>query len=244
MKKVLLLLLFLDFVLTLSAQTRNVTTFLGIPVDGTQTSMVQKLKAKGFRYDSARKCLTGEFNGLPSDIMVVTNRNKVWRIMVADRNPMSETDIKIRFNNLCTQFAANDKKYSFPNFEYKDYTIPDDESILMETTLHNKRYEAVFWQGSLKDTACIKKDAYDEAMQIWRDNYGSLTKEQIDSISYEDAKKQYSDALVKLFGILAEKYSMRPVWFMISKDDYDVLRPYRILMYYDNEYNHSNGEDL
>lgn len=29
---------------------KDVTQFLGIPVDGTKTEMVQKLKAKGFKY--------------------------------------------------------------------------------------------------------------------------------------------------------------------------------------------------
>lgn len=32
---------------------KDVTQFLGIPVDGTKTEMVQKLKAKGFKYKIA-----------------------------------------------------------------------------------------------------------------------------------------------------------------------------------------------
>lgn len=39
----------------------DVTTFLGIPVDGTVSSMKQKLIAKGFKQDS--NMLSGQFNG-------------------------------------------------------------------------------------------------------------------------------------------------------------------------------------
>lgn len=38
----------------------------------------------------------------------------------------------------------------------------------------------------------------------------------------------------------SEAVSKRSVWFMINED----YGEYRILMYYDNEYNHANGEDL
>lgn len=38
----------------------------------------------------------------------------------------------------------------------------------------------------------------------------------------------------------AEDFAKRSVWFMIDER----YGEYRILMYYDNEYNHANGEDL
>ena len=41
--------------------------------------------------------------------------------------------------------------------------------------------------------------------------------------------------------VAIELYQKKSVWFMISKDGYD---EYSILMYYDNEYNHADGEDL
>lgn len=40
----------------------DVTTFLGIPVDGTKTAFIQKLKAKGFITDNIYD-LKGQFNG-------------------------------------------------------------------------------------------------------------------------------------------------------------------------------------
>ncbi len=62
----------------------DVTKFLGIPVDGTKSEMINKLLNKGFtrtKYD--RDVLTGEFNGMNVNIMVQTINNKVWRIIVA-----------------------------------------------------------------------------------------------------------------------------------------------------------------
>lgn len=52
---------------------KEVTKFLGIPVDGYKSEMIQKLKAKGYKYNSTTDCLEGEFNGIDVGIMVVTN---------------------------------------------------------------------------------------------------------------------------------------------------------------------------
>lgn len=75
----------LTFLLLLSVAAwaqKDVTRFLGIPVDGTKSEMIRKLKEKGFRsssYDS--DILEGEFNGRDVSIHVATNNNKVYRIM-------------------------------------------------------------------------------------------------------------------------------------------------------------------
>lgn len=124
MKKSIFTLLISLFALNAVAQ-RDVTKFLGIPVDGTKTEMIRKLKAKGFKsttYD--REVLEGEFNGYDVTVHIVTNNNKVWRIGVADKNYTNETAIKIRFNNLCQQFQQN-KKYINP---LGDQTINDYEA--------------------------------------------------------------------------------------------------------------------
>ena len=64
---------------------KNVTQFLGIPIDGTKTAMIQKLKAKGFTYDTKNDVLNGQFNGREVILGVVTNNNKVYRIMCYSR---------------------------------------------------------------------------------------------------------------------------------------------------------------
>ena len=121
----------------------DVTKFLGIPVDGTKAEMIAKLKAKGFtstEYD--KDILEGEFNGRDVQIHVVTNKNKVYRIMVADKNFVNESSIKIRFNTLCRQFENNSKYTSFG----VDYSIPDDENISYNMSVKKKRYQASYFQ--------------------------------------------------------------------------------------------------
>ena len=75
MRKLLLFLSLFSF-LTISAQ-RDVTKFLGIPVDGSKTDMIQKLKSKGFDYISKSDMLTGQFNDYNVEISIVTNNNRV-----------------------------------------------------------------------------------------------------------------------------------------------------------------------
>lgn len=147
MKKLMSIVMLLAVTAALHAQ-KSVTQFLGIPVDGTKSEMIRKLKAKGFessRYD--KEVLEGEFNGQDVMVYVVTNNNKVYRIMVADANLTDEAQIKIRFNNLCDQFK-NNRKY----FCSGDYKIPEDEDISYEMAVKAKEYQALFLQMHPNDT--------------------------------------------------------------------------------------------
>ena len=121
---------------------KEVTKFLGIPVDGYKSEMIQKLKAKGYKYNSTTDCLEGEFNGKEVQISVVTNNNKVYRIAVFDKNYSNETDIKIRFNTLCSQFENNSKYIGS-----REQKISDNDDISYEISVENKRYEAAFYQA-------------------------------------------------------------------------------------------------
>ena len=103
-KKNSLLFILLMYSLTMLAQ-KDITKFMGIPVDGFKKDMIQKLKAKGFEYDNEIDLLTGEFNGEKVNIFIATQSNKVWRIVVADAIERNEHDIKIRFNNLYDQLT-------------------------------------------------------------------------------------------------------------------------------------------
>ena len=141
MKKILIVALTLLFSVVSFAQN-DVTQFLGIPVDGTKTDMIQKLKAKGFTYDATNDVLEGEFNGQDVLIAIVTENNKVYRICVIDKNETSESQIKIRFNKLCYQFENNKKYLSLG----KDQTISESEDISYEMLVHKKEYQAAFYQ--------------------------------------------------------------------------------------------------
>lgn len=138
--------LFFTFVLlcmssALYAQN-DVTKFLGIPVDGSKSEMIRQLKEKGFTTSPyASDALEGEFNGADVNIYIATTRNKVSRIMVADKNRSDESQIKIRFNTLCKQFENNQKYIGLEN-----QAIPEDDDISYEMTVHNKEYQAAFYQ--------------------------------------------------------------------------------------------------
>lgn len=211
MKKLLLFALSLILSAAMHAQN-DVTKFLGIPVDGTKAEMIRKLKAKGFVSSRLENdILEGEFNGEKVYVSAVTNNRKVYRVAVADATERSETDIKIRFNNLCRQFNDNPKYESGSDL---DQTISDDESISNEMILHNKRYEAAFYQVSQSDVDSFLKSTYTE--------------------------EQLANPTDEMRSALWDFISKRSVWFMIDGK----YGKYRILMYYDNGYNQANGEDL
>ena len=141
MKKILLSLTLLMLSVAMYAQN-EVTKFLGIPIDGTKADMIQKIKAKGFSYNAQEDCLEGIFNGEKVCVSVQTNKNKVWRIAVMDKTDRDETQIKIRFNNLCQQFDDNPKYYSLRGTQ----KLSDNDYISYEMTVHHKQIQAVYYQ--------------------------------------------------------------------------------------------------
>ena len=215
----------LIFPIALYAQ-KDVTQFLGIPVDGSKSGMIQKLKDKGYTISTSKKdVLVGEFNGKDVFIHIVTNNNKVWRIVVADANSMDETNIKITFNNLLQQFQNNKNYRSLPDSTIVKYTIPDNEDISYGLSIKKKRYEALFYQKIIeKDSASVAKE-----MDVLLSKYNST----------EESKK--AEILASYFKDEMEKYFKKTVWFMINEERYG---KYYIVMYYDNEYNRANGDGL
>lgn len=227
MKKLFLIFVAVCVTVNIMAQ-EGVIKFLGIPVDGYKTEMIQKLKAKGYQYSATNDCLTGEFNGRDVNIFVVTNDNKVYRILVADAHYVSEGDIKIRFNTLCRQFEKNER-YINPSFE--DYTIPEDEDISYEMMVHNKRYQAAYYQIPQKiDSAALTQ----KVTEYIRAKYGS--DENLAKMTEEEKTSLLADAMVYTMDL----YSDNSVWFMITER----YGRYGILLYYDNKKNEANGEDL
>lgn len=202
---------------------QDVTKFLGVPVDGSKSEMIQKLKAKGYTSSQHNKdILVGEFNGTNVEIEVVTNKNKVCRVVVLDANPTDEGAIKIRFNKLCEQFA-NNSKYISSIKSLEGYIISDDEDIASEMTINKKRYEALFYQ---------KPDSV---------HIDALAKSVVMSKYTEEQFANPTEELRAEMINLIKQYTLyKPVWFKIV----GFQRKYYIAMYYDNEYNRANGEDL
>lgn len=231
-----LLSLTLLFILSVAAcaQERYVTHFLGIPVDGSKAEMLRKLREKGFR-PSAIGDLEGEFNGRDVHLSVVTKRDRVWRILVKDATPSSKTGIIIRFNRLCHQFQDNPKYMSFRD----DQTISDDEDVSYEITVHDKRYEAAFYQNypTVLDTAQL----YEKLTPLLAERF---SEDEIANMT-EDERDTLVSLMVKYYDLTLRADALkRSVWFMIDKDRYSSSY-FRILMFYDNEFNSGDdGSDL
>ena len=119
---------------------------------------------EGFEHiktNSGEDVLIGDFNGRKSHIYIVTNRNKVYRIMVAYADYVSEAQIKINYNNLLSQFKKSEKYVELD----ESGSIPDDEDISYEILVHKKTYDSSFWvkpNFTDEETAQIQKDV--EAM--------------------------------------------------------------------------------
>jgi len=201
---------------------KDVTQFLGIPVDGYKPEMLKKLKDNGFTSSAIKKdVLVGEFNGVDVNIHIATNSNKVCRIMVADANSISEADIKIRFNKLCQQFQNNKKYFSNSDSSVSKWALSEDEDISYELSVNSKRYEAIFYQ----------KPA----------NYDSLNLESSILLKKEPLTDTEQDRLSTIWAkMLDENNFKKVVWFMINEHS----GKYYISMFYDNEYNRASGEDL
>lgn len=154
MRKFLTLLAIIAISASVFAQ-KEVTKFMGIPVDGSPTEMIKKLKAKGFTTDKdfmqlvklgldwdGPEVLIGRFNGEKVRVTLRVEQNKVWRIYLSDKATRDETQIRIRFNTLVRQFEDNGKYVPY----YEEQIIADDEDISYEMTVKNKQYEAIFVQ--------------------------------------------------------------------------------------------------
>ena len=201
MKKLISITLLLLFSFTSYAQ-KDVTRFLGIPVDGSNAEMVRKLKLKGFKSDVTGQYLKGQFNGKDVNLHVVTNNNKVYRIMLCDAFPMDESNIKIRFNTLCQQFENNSNYISFDN-----YRLSEEEDIFYELTVNKKRYQAVFFQiPTGMDSTAIRKKLHSFLST-------KFTEEQLSNPTIET--KSEIDKVASDF--LYDFFSKRPVWFLISQ---------------------------
>ena len=169
MRKFLTLLAMIAISASVFAQ-KEVTKFMGIPVDGSPTEMIKKLKAKGFTTDEdfmqaiklggvdwdGPELLIGRFNGERIRVLLGVETNKVWRIYLSDKDSRDETQIKIRFNNLVRQFENNDKYVPLSD----EQTIADDEDISYQMTVNKKQYEAVFGQKGEDGTV-------DEKRMVW-----------------------------------------------------------------------------
>lgn len=243
MKKILILAMTVILSSGAFAQ-REVTKFLGIPIDGTKQSMIQKLKAKGFTYDQQTDCLYGEFNGEEVSISVQTNGNKVWRIAITDEIDRSENQIRIRFNNLVNQFENNNK---YMPYKKDSQTLSDNEDISYEISANDKQYAAIFYQYSkdapeFSDILTLQKEYGEKYAKELKEYLSQFTEEQLENPTeemVENSKKilnQSVQSVMKMNDLISKKV----VWFTIGGK----YGKYYISMFYENGYNEADGSDL
>ena len=100
------------------------------------------------------------------------------------------------------------------------------KDIEKEILINKKNYQAIFYQ----------------MFDIKSDWYKQESKKYVDSLyTSEQIEKMNTDELMDLASkVLSYFFSKKPVWFTIS----EFSGKYYIAMFYDNEYNRANGEDL
>ena len=243
MKKILILAMTVILSAGAFAQ-REVTKFLGIPVDGTKQSMIQTLKAKGFTYDQQKDRLYGEFNGEEVSIAVQTNGNKVWRIVITDEINRSENQIRIRFNNLVNQFENNNK---YMPYKKDSQTLSDNEDISYEISANDKQYAAIFYQYSkdapeFSDILTLQKEYGERYAKELKEYLSQFTEEQLENPTEEmmENSKKILYQSVQSVMTMNDLISKKVVWFTIG----GAYGKYYITMFYENGYNEADGSDL
>ena len=210
------------------------TKFLGIPIDGTKQEMIKKLEEKGFVYDEETDWLTGEFNGKDVILKIRTNNRKVYYVAVIYKYFYTGEEVKKEYNILLKQFENNEQ---YIPFNLGQEPIPIEEDIDYEIKANEKIYSAGFLQITHEaDSNLVYNDSFKDCTKkviklIPSDKLGDET--YIHSISdklayicwHEELKTLYANNLVKV-GIE------------------EVSGKYNLIIFYENGYNKSKGEDL
>lgn len=141
MKKIVFAFLMTLAPMSLLAQ-KNITTFMGIPVNGTKSSVVAKLKSRGFVKDG-HDCLKGEIENIPYLVRVMTDRGRVYRISVVEEKGTDDVSLAVaRYNSLLDWFR---KDSNYTEYEYNPYIYPSD-NLKYEKKIADGWYYAEFFQ--------------------------------------------------------------------------------------------------
>jgi len=233
----------------ISAEEKDVTTFLGIPVDGEKNEMRQKLLDKGFTpgYIGGEEILLGEFNGKKVYLLLMANNdNKVYAVSVTETDKYTMPQIIKRYNNLIMEFRQTGRY--FERFENK--FIPEDENIMYEMSVNGNKHYAFFYQKLKNDieTPSFNFTSSSDSILNLLDEYN---KGVIDSLTYKrrageivDKSKKEFDEWLKSMDDATNKFYTKPVHFGIA----DEMGKFQIILFYLNPYNQPvakpAGEDL
>lgn len=259
MKRIINLLLLIAACLTIQAQVdlsviKKVTEadfrpqFLGIPVDGSKEDMIKALKSKGFKYDEQEDYLSGRFNGKDVEVMISTNHDLVDRVFVSYVT-VDESQIINQYNTLLKQFKNNSKYIELVD----NKPIDEKENISYEMTIHHNDYQAAFWYFpsdiSFKDFSntyknLLKAIRTGEKIEGLEDiDFDAEVLQSMKEVSEEEWKefdKLSNNDWDEIFKYMILSNNPSMVWFNISR----IGSRYSINIFYDNEENRPNGEDL
>ena len=239
MKKLITILVLALCSYTLAAQNSNEGTlkFLGIPIDGSKSQMIEQIKAKGFTFNSYPDCLQGQFNGKNVDVYVVDNHGVTYRVFVAFPET-DEYEIRTEFNHLLSQFMRNDKYVPMKEC----VAIDQKEDISYEMSVHNKQYGASFSYISPDVFTPEQTSKIHDFVEKYKTMSEDETQQYIESMAASfspDSASSSPEDIMMAMNRVASLLSGN-VWFKIIRDGID----YQIGLYYDNIKNMPNGEDL
>lgn len=130
----------------------DVTTFMGVPVDGKPEDVMKQLEEKGFlpTEEFGENFLSGEYEGESVIVCVASNKGRVARIGVTDAMTRGAEDIRTRFNELVKRYAEDEHYVAFEG----DYELIDEtEDVGYELRTNDKVYEADFYQRPKDENA-------------------------------------------------------------------------------------------
>lgn len=212
MKKVIFIILF-PIIFSIMYGQRNVTTFLDIPVYGTEKEVISKLINKRFVHNEEDNTFHGKINKVASEVYIFANQDSVYRILALQKIGTDQKKAIEYYNNMCEYFETCG--HYIPENFYGKYTIPPDAHI----SQLGKQYKAVYYQFNQE----VDEDT--NGLRKWLRTLKIVSDDEIDSLNELDLK---SYALDYTF----DKISFKKVWFTLKRIDDE----YYLYIFFDNVY--------
>ena len=108
-----------------TSEKKDITQFMGIPIEGTRQEMMDKLQNIGFIASSSDSDLQGYFNGQWVDVYLGVHKGQVWRVDVLETQTYDENDIKHRYNQVLNQFKDS-PKYQYNECDATEISYDED----------------------------------------------------------------------------------------------------------------------
>lgn len=110
MKKLVLVLTIILLSINVFGQIKPIE-FLGIPVGGSVNYVRSQLENKGFVYIDEYDTFHGKFDGQDVGVKIMSNKGRVWRIVVLYETSSNKSMIQARYNHVYNSFVNNGKYF-------------------------------------------------------------------------------------------------------------------------------------